>query len=180
MAIKHPLPCLFVISTILLAGCATNPGEKVSCNNPGTKSAARYLPLEPVHDKNYPSLPAGVAAATRAYTLKVNTAQLRPCGTLVMQKDVFLQRSNDPTLVLKEIREFYAQDGTLIAKQSEDVTAQLPNTGMYRGSLTLPIPALAPAGRYHIVSKLVLQKKNKKIPVVLGWADTSFQIMNQD
>lgn len=168
-----------LIGMLGLSGCAsTAKNTNFGCAQAPERVATPYTPSKAL-PAQYEPLPASLAAVTRSYRLQVATPQIMPCTSLKLHKEIFLQRRPDPALVLKEVREFYAQDGTLIARHSEDVSRQLQQSGAYSASVSLPIPAAAPSGTYRIVSKLLLQRPGENQPTVVGWTHARFRITNQ-
>lgn len=126
---------------------------------------------------NFKQLTRGRSAAVRLYKMQLDTPTIKTCNHLVIHKEIYLQRTANKKLVLKEVREFYAGDGTLIASKTESIGNQLRTTGYYTGNTLLPIPENAPPGNYRIVSKLVLKGKNKSQRVLLAKASASFQVV---
>lgn len=110
----------------------------------------------------------------QTYRWTANAARIAPCSVLLVKKEIGLQRERGAQGVLKEVREFYAEDGTLIVRNTEDVTKQLARSGQYAGSVSLPIPASAPAGHYRIVSKLILEMGERS--KLLARAIVNFQV----
>lgn len=159
----------------LLTACAA-PVEKAppdcsaqrAVSTPYQRQATGFLRLG--------QLPKGARVVVRDYRLSVDRNTVAPCGQLHLRKEVALVRAPKRALVLKEVREFYAEDGTLIVRASEDVSAQLRATGAYGGALSLPIPARAPAGNYRIVNKL-LWEGGKGKPVLLSEAVAQFRVV---
>jgi hypothetical protein len=78
---------------------------------------------------------------------------------------------------LKEVREFYTADGALIAAKTESITDQLRTSGFYSGNALLPIPEKAPPGKYRLVSKLMLKKKNSSRATLLAKTSVNFQVV---
>ena len=129
----------------------------------------------------YPPLPVkGVYAIARLYAIEPDAPEARPCSNLSIEKRLFLQRRDDPEFVLREISEFYAEDGTLITTNSQVVTEQMPRTGYYMAHDLLPIPEDAPPGRYHLVTKLILTKEGRKATFLLGSSKTEYRILPLD
>ena len=88
------------------------------------------------------------------YRLRAAQSRVRHCTALTVRKELWIERP-DSVASLTETREFFAEDGTLIARTTDDVSAQLPRTGGYEAKLEVPVPSGAPAGRYRLVSRLV-------------------------
>lgn len=158
-----------------ISGCANTAKSHFGCAQAPERAATPYMPAKTLQAQ-YEPLPKGLLAVTRSYRLQVATPQIMPCNSLKLTKEVFLQRRPDPSVVFKEVREFYAQDGTLIARHNEDVTRQLQQSGAYSASLSLPIPAAAPPGTYRIVSKLLVERPGESQPAVVGWTHARFRI----
>ena len=168
---------------LLVAGCATlfpsdcarfeqeqknaNYATVYKLSKADTEAAAR----------NFKALPRRRSAAVRLYKIRVSSTQIKPCNHLLIHKEVYFQRISNPRLVFVETREFYAEDGTLIANKREIVTAQLKNTGYYVASVSLPIPQSAPPGKYRIVSKLSYKWKGRKRKIFLAKSSTTFRII---
>ena len=174
----------FVIGHILLiSGCAsfyqpscaqfdeirkeTSYSTKYRINETDTKrSTSLYKPLT-----------KGTPAAVHLYKLQPSKTTIEPCNHLMLHKEIFLQRTSKSTLVLEETREFYAADGTLIAKKNEDVSGQFLTSGYYAADIPLPIPESAPPGKYRIVSKLLLKSGKNKAWTVLAKTSANFQVL---
>lgn len=133
-----------------------------------TKSITTYKPA-PARPNAAPvySLPAGSVPQVTTYKLSFRPGFTKPCTTVILHKDVVIQRSDETQVVLNEIREFYAEDGTLITSATQDVTAQIPRSGSYTATTPLPIPKIAPPGKYKIVSKLMFERRGEKKPASL-------------
>lgn len=114
----------------------------------------------------------------QSYRWTPQVTRIAPCSVLNIKKEIGLQRERGAQGLLTEVREFYAEDGTLIVRNSEDVTAQLARSGRYAGSVSLPIPASAPTGHYRIVSKLILERGKK--PQLLARAIVNFQVATRE
>ncbi len=125
--------------------------------------------------RNFRPLPAGEAARARHYTLRFDRDDIAPCNHLLMRKELYLQRAASSSLRFQETREFYSGDGTLIAVKNEVLENQLGATGYYLASVPLPIPQNAPAGKYRVVSKLVLQGPDGKAQL-LATASANFLV----
>lgn len=131
--------------------------------------------------QKYKPLPAkGVYAIAKLYVIEPDTPEARPCSNLTIKKKLFLQRRDDPDFVLSEISEFYAEDGTLITTNSQAITEQIQHSGYYIAHDPLPIPEDAPPGRYQLVTKLFLTKKDRKRAFLLGSTKTEYRILPLD
>lgn len=163
---------------LLLSGCVTNPEYQCQVN----EAKARNLDLT-THYAPQPrtlafgALPRGILAEATLYRISIKDARVHPCQMITIHKELYLRRSRQADLVFKETREFYAQDGTLIASNTEDLTNQLRNGGSYIAATPLPIPRTAPEGEYLIVSKLSLQRRGDRRSYSLGRAEATFRIL---
>ncbi|MCR4302033.1 MAG: hypothetical protein NUV51_10515 [Sulfuricaulis sp.] len=180
---SRSLPLLFLVAILLLSGCAGL--RETSCEQfkevrQETNYTTQYRLLETNTEsaaRRFKPLPKGAIAVVRQYKMEVNAPEIRPCNHLKIQKEIYLLRKNDKNLVLEEIREFYTADGALIATNSEFVGDQMRTSGYYAASTPLPIPEKAPPGKYRIVSKLVMKRKNTSRTTVLARTSTSFQVI---
>jgi hypothetical protein len=160
---------LLTLVAALLGGCASM--EEYSCNlheqqTRGEKPVTTYRlvqvkPGQPVAR----ALPAGSIAQVPTYTMTFKPGFTKPCTTLSLYKDVVIYRSNDD-VVLNEIREFYAEDGTLITTSTQDITTQVKISGTYVATTPLPVPKSAPPGKYKIISKLMFERRHGRRPAV--------------
>lgn len=170
------LLALLAIALVPTACVAPSEQTAIDCTaqrpiaSPYARQATGFLRLG--------QLTKGTRVVVRDYRLRVDRDSVVPCGQLHLRKEIALVRAPRGALVLKEVREFYAEDGTLIVRASEDVSEQLPTTGAYGGGLSLPIPARAPAGNYRIVNKL-LWEDGKGKPVLLSEAVVKFRVVRQ-
>lgn len=166
-----------VIATLasLLAACVA-PAEKPAADCSAQRAMATPYARQATGFLRLGQLPAGARVVVRDYRLRLDRDTVVPCGQLHLRKEIALVRAAKGKLVLKEVREFYAEDGTLIVRAAEDVSGQLSATGAYGGSLSLPIPARAPAGNYRIVNKL-LWEAGKGKPVLLSEAVANFSVV---
>ncbi len=131
--------------------------------------------------ETYAPLPKkGIFAIARLYEIAPEAATTKPCKNLAVTKRLFLQRKNDPDFVFREIIKFYADNGTLVATNIQDLSEQLPRTGYYLAADLLPIPENAPPGRYKMVSELVLTKKGRRQAFLLASAQIEYEILPLD
>ena len=80
--------------------------------------------------------------------------------------------------MLNEMREFYAEDGTLIATSTQDISEQVKKSGAYIATTPLPIPKSAPPGKYKIVNKLLFERRgDRRAPVPIARAEGFFYII---
>lgn len=131
--------------------------------------------------QQYAPLPdKGVYAMVRLYEVEPETAEIQPCRSLLINKRLFLQRKDDPEFVLQEHSEFYAEDGSLIVSNTQDLTQQLLHSGYYIAADELPIPEDAPPGSYRLVTKLLLSKKGRTTVFLLASAEVRYRILPLD
>ena len=105
------------------------------------KYAAHYEIAKPEQKKKAKSARLGrrvYARATR-YVMTTDRKKTNPCDTLTVNKELALLRKDDPRFLFTEINEYYAADGTLITKNTQEVTGQLSRSGRYIASDHLPI-----------------------------------------
>ena len=134
-----------------------------------------------VAQKKYAPLPnKGVYAIARLYEIEPEVTEVRPCRNLLINKRLFLQRKDDTDFVLRERSEFYAEDGTLIVSNTQDLTQQLLRSGYYVAADALPIPEDAPSGNYRLVTKLLLSKKGRTTLFLLASAEIHYRILPLD
>jgi hypothetical protein len=100
----------------LLGGCAGL--SNFSCDmhessTRGVKPVTTYtLTASPQDSSTSQALPAGSVTQVPVYKITFKPGFTKPCTTLVLHKDVIIRRSGEPGLILNEIREFYAENGT--------------------------------------------------------------------
>lgn len=173
---------LIVLSTCLswLSGCAGLSDYACTLQ----ESRAQSSDLATYYRYNAPpdgdtQLPKGTPVKATHYTVAFNVERIEPCTTLSIIKEITLLRGSDNTILIKETREFYAEDGTLITSLSEDLTHQFGRSGQYTAVTPLPIPRAAPAGRYRIISRLTLERRGEKRVQLLSAAEASFSIISR-
>jgi hypothetical protein len=127
--------------------------------------------------QNFKPLPKQENALARIYKIRFDAKTTRPCTHLTLHKDLYLQRKISLDLRLEEIRDFFAEDGTLITSKREVLSNQLRTTGYYTASVPLPVPKSAPPGKYRVVSRLVAKAKGARQGIVLARASASFQVV---
>ena len=171
-----------IMLTALLGGCATM--DQFSCDMHetqarGTKPVTTYTLTDTKSGQTaLRSLPAGSIAQVPTYKLTFKPGFTKPCTTLTLQKDVIIQRSDEANVALNEIREFYAEDGTLIATSTQDISEQVKKSGAYIAITPLPIPRSAPPGKYKIVNKLLFERRgDRRAPVPIARAEGFFYII---
>ena len=167
----HRFAPWLTVSVALLSGCAGL--DEFSCDrhehsHRGFKPVTTYTAAEPKPNAAAPyTLPAGSSPQVSTYKLTFRPGFTKPCATITLHKDMVIQRSDEAQLVLNEVREFYAEDGTLIATASQDVSTQIKKSGAYIAVTPLPIPKSAPPGKYKIVSKLLYERRGDRRPAAL-------------
>jgi len=100
-------------------------------------------------------------AEVRWYTLRISADAVARCEHLYLYKDLYIERDSR-SIQIEEQREFYTSSGKLIAVKKENLSAQLRRAGYYSASVPLPIPEAAPAGRYRVVTRIVLKDAGRK------------------
>jgi len=178
---RHSALFLLLLS-VLLGGCASM--SNFSCDmhesrTRGVKPVTTYTLTEtPQSGSTMPTLPAGSVTQAPVYKISFRPGFTKPCTTLVLHKDVVIHRSGEPGLILNEIREFYAENGTLITTATQDISDQVKKSGQYVATTPLPIPKTAPPGKYKIVSRLMYERHGKrKAPVLVARAEGAFYII---
>lgn len=181
ITIRRSALCVIVL-TALLGGCASM--DQFSCDmhekqTRGSKPVTAYTLIDPKSDQTaLRPLPAGSIAQVPTYKIRFMPGFTKPCTTLTLHKDVVIQRSDEANVMLNEIREFYAEDGTLIATSTQDISEQVKKSGTYTATTLLPIPKSAPPGKYKIVSKLLFERRgDRRAPVPIARAEGFFYII---
>lgn len=177
------LPALLAAG--LLAGCSGI--QALSCDmhetrTRGVKPFTHYTYVEPKPGEvPARTLPTGYTVQATTYKMQFKPRYSQPCTTLTVQKDVVLLRSAENDIVLTEIREVYAEDGTLITTHTQDVSDQIRKSGTYVATTPLPIPKVAPDGKYRVVSKLLQERRADRKPAVpVARTEGYFYILPQD
>ncbi len=107
------------------------------------------------------------------YRLSVRPRRGRPCGSLVLTKELALRRGAGP-LHIVEIRDFYTH-GRLVANHRAFIGHEITGSGVYEARVTLPIPRQAPPGRYEVVS-LLYARWGRGSPTLIARARTRFTV----
>ena len=178
--LARSLPLLTALA--LLAGCAGTSDsacERHEERTRGTKPQTTYKLIAPKSgEAAVRTLPPGNVALAPTYRIQFKPPYSEQCRTITLYKDVVIQRSNDRDVEFSEVREFYAEDGTLITSYTQDITAQVPRSGKYVATTPLPIPKNAPPGRYKIVNKLLYERPTTgRSPVQIARAEGTFFIV---
>ncbi len=179
MTTPRPASALLIgLIIALLSGCVTAPQHecRIQAANAGKVDLATHYHNAP-QSLAFGPLPRGVLAEATLYRIGVNSDRIHPCEYLKIHKELYLRRGDHANLQLKETREFYAQDGTMIASHTEDLSDQLRAGGSYTATTLLPIPRSAPAGNYLIVSKLAFHRPGERRSVPLARAEVTFTIL---
>lgn len=161
---------LAMLTLVGLTGCASI--ENFSCDmhenrSRGVKPFTQYQLQEPKPGQVAPrTLPTATLAQAPTYKLEFRPRYTHPCSTLTLHKNVVLLRSTDNDVVLTEIREMYAEDGSLITSHSQDISDQVRKSGAYIATTPLPIPKAAPDGKYKVVSRLMQERRADRRPAV--------------
>jgi hypothetical protein len=133
----------------------------------GVKPVTAYRRVESPPGQPEPrTLPAGSVPLVTTYKLLFKPGFTKPCTSVTLHKDVAIQRGPGEDTILSEIREFYAEDGTLITSSTQDVSRQIQRSGTYVATTPLPIPKAAPPGKYRIVSRLTYERRNGGRPAI--------------
>ena len=166
----------------LLGGCA-GTGQR-NCDMPesqarATKPVTTYAPAGSRAGETAPrALPSGSIAQAPTYKISFRPGFTKPCTILTLHKNVVILRSDEANVILNEIREFYAEDGTLIATSTQDISEQVRKSGAYIATTPLPIPKSAPPGKYKIVNKLLFERRgDRRAPVQIARAEGFFYII---
>lgn len=176
-------PLSVLALNLFMAGCATHPTQ--TCpefeerqSDPQYATQYRFSRSESENaDANFKPLPPGKNAMVRLYRMHVEPVKVKPCRHLTIHKEIYLQRTAKTWLVLEEIREFYAGKNMLITTKKEPMSGQLRATGYYASNTLLPIPAMAPPGKYRIVSRLMLRTKDQPKARELARTSVIFEIL---
>jgi hypothetical protein len=178
----HRMTLPAILLTALLGGCASM-GD-FSCDmhetqSRGTKPVTTYsLADTKSGEAAFRQLPASSIAQVPTYKIRFKPGFTKPCATVTLLKDVAILRSDETTVMLNEIREFYAEDGTLIATSTQDISEQVKKSGNYIATTPLPIPKSAPPGKYKIVNKLMYERRgDRRAPVQIARAEGFFYII---
>lgn len=179
---NSPFVLLTAALTLCLSGCVTtdNLGCNVNAQSPrNAKSVTTYKPARSRPNAAPPySLPQGSVAQVSTYKLSFRPGFTKPCTTITLVKDLVIQRSDEGQVMLNEVREFYAEDGTLITSTNQEISPQVLKSGAYTGTTPLPIPKSAPPGKYKIVSKLLFERKGDRRPAsLIAHAEAYFYII---
>ena len=169
-AAVSPLPILL---TLVLTGCSALTPRDTHCR----VNEAPSLPYSSMsRTMRTDNLPDGTLVSAHRYQLRPQQFQVMPCDNLLIVKELHARTAPGRHFRLSEVREFYADDGSLIAQAKEDVSRQIRRSGTYRGVLALPIPADTPAGIYRMVGKLFVDNLGET-PILLNETETEFEVL---
>jgi len=181
IAINRHTTLFVLLLTTLLGGCASI--SNFSCDmhesrTRGAKPVTTYTLTTRQGSAAPRTLPAGSVAQAPVYKINFKPGFTKPCTTLTLHKDVILLRSNEADVILNEIREFYAENGTLITTATQDISDQVKKSGNYLATTPLPIPKSAPPGKYKIVSKLMFERRgSRRAPILVSQTEGAFYII---
>lgn len=182
--LKRRIFFLLLLGPVLLvAGCATHPRHACSQfeerqDDPAYATQYRFSGSESRDAAaNFKPLPRGKAAMVRVYRMRVEPVKIRPCRHLTIRKEIYLQRGAKTRLMLEEVREFYAGKNMLITTRKEPMSDQLRTAGYYTSNTLLPIPKMAPPGKYRIVSRLMLRTRGQPQATELARTSVNFEIV---
>jgi len=180
---KHLFLSIIIGCVLLVSGCASLTQETCAQFEERSKETdytTQYrnsdTDLE-TSARHFKPLPKNTSAVARLYKLQLDTTTISPCHHVTIHKELYLLRAARPGMEFEEIREFYASDGTLIATKRETVSKQLSTNGYYVATVPLPIPRLAPVGKYLVVSKLLLRTAENQQGTLLAKASVGFQVI---
>lgn len=165
----------------LLAGCVTTDDFACDMHESRmreTKPLTTYRAVSPKPGQVAPrALPVGSIPQAPTYSMTFKPGFTKPCTTVTLRKDVVILRSNHNDVTLSEIREFYAEDGTLITSSTQNISDQVKHSGIYIATTPLPVPRNAPPGKYKIVSKLQAERHGDRRPTPVAKAEGFFYII---
>jgi hypothetical protein len=183
---KHLLLSAITGCALLASGCASLSQETCAQFEERTKEvdyATHYWNSEAdleTSARHFKSLPKNTSAVARLYKLQLDATTTNPCRHVVIRKELYLLRATKQGMEFDEIREFYAGDGTLIATKRETVSKQLSTSGYYVATVPLPIPRMAPMGKYLVVSKLIVRTAENQQGTLLAKTSAGFQVIPRD
>jgi hypothetical protein len=164
---------------LVLAGCAaTAPRENLCADYDSRVKNMRTTTTYARTDE--PVSVAGKSGRLVSVTdfhLSSKESTVRPCQVLVLNKQLVLHAQNPAKLPITEVREFYAENGTLITTRSDSLRGQFPTAGQYKGEAAIPIPPGAPAGKYRVLVRLTSDGAGGRKGVNLATAETRFVIL---
>ncbi len=164
---------------VILGGCAATAPKEDLCASydarvRGLRTTATYARTgDAVADAGHGAAPLRVSG----FRLSSPQSAVRPCAILVLNKELVLHAKSPAKLPITEVREFYAENGTLIAARRDNLRGQFAAAGQYQGEAAIPIPPGAPAGKYRILVRLTSDGAGGRKSVNLATAETSFVIL---
>lgn len=180
-AFLHSLVATVVLATSVLAlvGCAATAPKENLCAD--YDSRVRNMRTTTTYARTDEPVSAtrkiGTSVRVTDFHLSSRVNTVRPCQVLVLNKQLVLHARNPAKLPITEVREFYAENGTLITTRSDNLRGQFPTAGQYKGEAAIPIPPGAPAGKYRILVRLTSDGAGGRKGVNLATAETSFVIL---
>lgn len=124
------------------------------------------------------TLPNKSLAAAPLYKAAPGSVSVRHCTHLVIDKELYLQRSDKARqLIIEETREVFTADGKRVASKTINLSEQLSKPGYYGAKERLPIPEATPAGKYRIVNRLTYRAGPKANTVMLGRTTLDFEVL---
>lgn len=178
---RQPVAALVLAAgAVILGGCAaTAPKENLCANYDARVRGLRTMATYARTGDAVPDAGKSTTAPLRVtgFRLSSKESTVRPCGVLVLNKELVLHAKNPAKLPITEVREFYAENGTLITARSDNLRGQFPAAGQYKGEAAIPIPPGAPAGKYRILVRLRSDGAGGGKGVNLATAETSFVIL---
>lgn len=159
-----------LIVTMQLSACAMTPTDVATCDTAG----AQRPPYALVARNPRPEPAAAESPRVTRYRLTLDQHQVSPCASLRLRKEVTFVTSTTPRPSIWEIQDFFAGNGTFIARHSEDISTQLARSGRYARTIVLPVPQSTPPGRYRVVSRLVVKQNGREMP--LASASSEFSV----
>jgi hypothetical protein len=168
-----------VVSTAWLGGCAGMGGFSCDMHETRARGAKPVTTYTLTGSRNSETtLRTGSIAQVPTYKLTFKPGYTKPCTTLTLHKNVVILRSDEATVILNEVREFYAENGELIASSTQDISEQVKKSGTYVANTPLPIPKSAPPGKYKIINKLLFERRgDRRSPVLIARAEGFFYII---
>lgn len=160
-----------IVATLQLGACAVAPGRPETCDTAGAERPP-YTLLAGSAPRT--SAAAAVSPHIARYRLTLDERHVSPCAALRLHKELTLLAPARPRPSIWEIQDFFAGNGTFIARHTEDVSEQLTQSGRYARDIVLPVPASTPSGRYRIVSRLIVKENGRESP--LASAATEFRV----
>ena len=159
---------LLLLIGAVLAGCAVEPERAVRCDaSAPERPAYEWVAATTAHASPATS---GMLRVIR-YRLTIPDKTVVPCDEVRLQKELTVATPPEARAGVWEIQDLFAGNGTFIVRRSEDVSSQLARSGRYRRTIVLPVPATTPAGRYRVVTRLVVKQNGRELPLANATAE---------